>query len=496
MFRLRDLLSFERIVIQCHDNPDADALASAFAVHTYLKENGKESRIVYSGFLKIRKCNLQLMTEGLNIPVEYVRKLDNPDLLLCVDCQYGEGNVTKHKAEAVAVIDHHLQTSGKFDLGVIQSHFGSCSTVVWDLLCSEGFDFTKNKDVSTALYYGLYSDTNNFSETRHPLDKDMRDSLVCDKSMIERLRFCNLTLEELEVAGVALLRNNNNTDKRYALFRAEECDPNILGFISDIGLQVNTIDVCVVYSQFENGAKLSIRSCSNEVMASEYAEFLTEGVGTGGGHKEKAGGFIQKSFIDAIGITITEYMNRKTAEYFDSFDVIYQTDHNIDVSCMKTYRKKPVPIGYVPSTDIFEENVPVMIRALVGDINTRVSKDTYFMVGVKGEVYPIKADKFCSYYDISEKKPCIKCDYAPTVKNKLTGETKEFLPYIRSCASNGLSRTYIAPLKRNTKIFTELNIEGYLYGRPGDYLAVKCGDLNDVYIIKKDVFEKTYEECE
>ena len=49
MFSIADLLDWDGIVIQCHDFPDADTIASAFAVHVYLREKGKSSRIVYSG---------------------------------------------------------------------------------------------------------------------------------------------------------------------------------------------------------------------------------------------------------------------------------------------------------------------------------------------------------------------------------------------------------------------------------------------------------------
>ena len=37
--RLRELLDYKNIVIQCHDNPDADAIASGFGIYLYLKEN-------------------------------------------------------------------------------------------------------------------------------------------------------------------------------------------------------------------------------------------------------------------------------------------------------------------------------------------------------------------------------------------------------------------------------------------------------------------------
>ena len=44
--KLRDLLKYKDIVIQCHDNPDADALASGYAVFKYLESRGKKPRLV------------------------------------------------------------------------------------------------------------------------------------------------------------------------------------------------------------------------------------------------------------------------------------------------------------------------------------------------------------------------------------------------------------------------------------------------------------------
>ena len=40
--KLRELLEFNQIIVQCHDNPDADAIASGYALYQYLKRNGKE----------------------------------------------------------------------------------------------------------------------------------------------------------------------------------------------------------------------------------------------------------------------------------------------------------------------------------------------------------------------------------------------------------------------------------------------------------------------
>ena len=61
--KLSDLLIYDNIVIQCHDNPDADALASGFGLYLYFTEKGKQVRFVYSGKYKIQKSNLVLMLQ-------------------------------------------------------------------------------------------------------------------------------------------------------------------------------------------------------------------------------------------------------------------------------------------------------------------------------------------------------------------------------------------------------------------------------------------------
>ena len=95
--RLAELLAYNNIIIQCHDNPDADSIASGYAAYVYLQENGKEVRLIYGGRNAIRKSNLVMMVKELEIPIEHVRNMSEAEpaeLLVTVDCQYGEGNVT------------------------------------------------------------------------------------------------------------------------------------------------------------------------------------------------------------------------------------------------------------------------------------------------------------------------------------------------------------------------------------------------------------------
>ena len=107
--KLSTLLKYNEIVIQMHDNPDADAIASGFALYSYFAAKGKNVSFIYSGRYKIQKTDLKMMIEKLDIPIEY-RQMDDSyikGLIITVDCQYGAGNVYKYKADDVVVIDHH-----------------------------------------------------------------------------------------------------------------------------------------------------------------------------------------------------------------------------------------------------------------------------------------------------------------------------------------------------------------------------------------------------
>lgn len=319
--RLQELEHYNPITIQCHDNPDADALASGFGLYTYFKEKDKDVSLIYTGRNRIQKTNLRLMVENLHIPIEYVENPDIPikGLLITVDCQYGAGNVTRLTAKHVAVIDHHQLEISNGDLSEIRPDVGSCATVVWHMLTEEGFSFENRVELGTALYYGLYSDTNQFSEIYHRLDMQLRDSVPFHKDLISLFRNSNLSLEEMEIAGVAMIQHVYNEKYRYDIVKTRPCDPNILGFISDFVMQVDGVDSCVVYNHQEDGIKFSVRSCLKDVYANELASYLGGNIGSGGGHSEKAGGFLIRSKYGPIADEFDpeKYFCEKMNTYFD-----------------------------------------------------------------------------------------------------------------------------------------------------------------------------------
>jgi phosphoglycolate phosphatase len=499
MFTLSALKKYGGIVIQCHDNPDADGIASAFALYSYFLHKGKQARIVYGGKYPITKPVLLEMIRMLAIPIRFVREIGETDALVITDGQYGAENVTFFAAENVYEIDHHIADSDATAAvagSIINPLIGSCSTIVWDLLRKENFSFASEMNVSTALYYGLYTDTRGFTEIYYPLDKDMRDYLCHDAAALADLRETCMQCSEVVISGVTL-KSSNKTENgiRYSIFKADPCDPAALSAIGDMALSEEN-DACVVYSETADSVRVSVSSRVREVMASDFIGYITENAGFGGGCAAKGSGYVMSDEIAVLGVTADEYIDKKTADYFACYDMVDAAAHNLDVSIMPLYKKKKIPIGYVPSADIFGPQSPIMIRTLEGDAEATVSDDIYIMVGIFGEAYPIRRQKFMQTYKTGKGK--IKTDYlySPTVRNRATGEVKELRGIIKPCVAKGSVTIHARPVTKVTKVFTSWNTDGYMLGKPGDYIAVRSDDYNDVYIVRKDIFDITYERQE
>ncbi len=498
--KLSELLKYDKICIQMHDNPDPDALASAYALYLYFTGKGKSARIVYGGRGPIQKSNLRLMMAEIGIDATYYKKPGEhvEGLLLTVDCQYGESNVTHFEAKNIAIIDHHqaaVKVSGASDdMTEIHSYLGSCSTLVWKMLKDEGIDISENKGLNTALYYGLMTDTGNFVEIHHPLDRDMMDDLKYDKTMIYHFCNSNISLDELRIAGDALVDYKYNEKHKFTVVASQPCDPNILGLISDLALQVDVVDTCLVYNELGDGYKFSVRSCVKDAHADDLAEYIAEGIGGGGGHIDKAGGFVAKAKLeDKYGMKAAEYFNMRLLSYFEDILLVHANDYHIDTSDMKKYYKKPLIIGYVDPLKFLDAGENVVIRTLEGDFELTMDGSFYVMIGIMGEVYSIEKEKFARTYEIVDEKYEIKTDYLPTIRRQRDGKTIDIAKYAGSCRAKGITSVLAKPLKTQMKIYPVWSEDNYMLGHVGDFVACKEDDTQDIYIIEKEIFGKTYE---
>jgi len=500
IMKLTEMLDYPYITIQCHDNPDPDAIASGFAIWTFLQGKGCHVRLIYGGVKPMTKANLILMCQLLSIQMEHVttqEQFGRCDLLVVVDAQYGAGNVTKFECDNVWVIDHHQEPNrlpSNVQKSLIRPNIGSCATILWDLLLKSDYPVNKNIPLGTALYYGLASDTKHFSEVYHPLDKDLRDMVAFNNSTITRLYNTNLSVNELTIAGDALNDFVTNASHRYAYTNVAPCDPNILGIVSDMLIQVDCVDSCVAFSDTGIGYKLSVRSSVAEIRADELARYLCSDIGSGGGHKTKAGGFISKNLYNGKhpGINFDEYIDSRMTEYHTSSTIMHTDKDRVDTSLMKKYIKSKVVLGVAFAKDFLPTGMPLLIRTLEGDIDIVAADDTCLMVGIKGEVYPITMQKFNRTYSLADMERDEETEYQPRITNRKTGDSYPLMPFLNTCVPKQAMPIFAKRLEKRLKIFTAWDSENYYLGDVGDYLAVRIDDPSDYYIIEGDVFERTY----
>ena len=89
-----------------------------------------------------------------------------------------------------------------------------------------------------------------------------------------------------------------------------------------------------------------------------------------------------------------------------------------------------------------------------------------------------------------------KPEYAPTIKNRENGETLPLTDFAKLCVPTGEVHIHARPLDRGVKIFTAWDKNKYMLGRPGDYLAVRCDDHHDIYVVEQDIFARSYDEIQ
>ena len=291
---LQRFLKYSDICIQCHNNPDADAIGAAFGLYRYFSEKDIQTSIIYGGPGKVAKSNLLMMIDQCKIPIQYVTENPETELLLMVDCQYGSGNVQKFDADHIAIIDHHIQMVDSKEDYLIKSNYQSCSTIVYELLKEEGYPVEEDQDLKTVLLYGLYTDTASFSDLFGTADMAMRAKIFSENPLFEKLIKTNMSVAELLVVSDAMYNHFFDVERRFSIVEALKCDQTVLGIIGDMMIQVDAIYLNFAYTETGNGYQISIRSCDDKLRADKIAAFVCDGIGSGGGHKKKAGGRIQR----------------------------------------------------------------------------------------------------------------------------------------------------------------------------------------------------------
>jgi phosphoglycolate phosphatase len=492
---LRLLPDCEDVTIQCPDDPDADALASAYALYRFFHARGKRAAILYAGSKAIDKPALLTMIDRLELPLVHGALPQSWKGLLVVIAGRSSAVSVKNAATTQVCIGNAIPEGPLPNLCDLRPYLSSCSTLVWQLLTK--VEFTIDRNLAAALRFGLYSASNGFTEFRFPLDRDMADALDYDNFLFNAFKRSSLHIETLLQSINVLHCLEYQMEGNFLLINVLPCEPETLRFVSDLSLQVQGVDLAVAYMETGQGLRFCIRSGTREVKASHLTDWILENLPyLGGGAQEKGGGFIlaQDYKRQHQELSPREFFIERLHSHQRDYDIIDCRD-NPRTGVLYAYQKLPVVQGYVRCSRLFPRRTRLHIRMLEGDITVTVDSQTYLMIGLAGEVYPINRATFAKAYTKTEAPFQPALPYTPTVFAHDSVERVALLDHAESCVSKE-KRVLARQIEHGIKLFTLWDQDSYVCGKPGDWLVQRRENRHDLYIIKKDIFPELYEPVE
>lgn len=315
--RLRVAYSDARApLILTHDNPDPDALASAFALKDLLSHlNGLQATVAFSGMIG-RAENRALIRE-LGLTPEPLTTLDLSqfDAFALVDTQPGTGNNSlPEDRPLVAVIDHHPRRpyAGKVSYVDVREHYGATATMLTEYARECGMPLSQ--PIATALFYAIKSETQDLG----------RETSEADRTAYLRL------LEQADMPTVARIHRARVPQEYFRAFRdaidraeiigpvvmtdlGAVAAPDIVAEIADFLLRLRGTDWSCCFGRHHNMVSVSLRTTDPRAHAGRIIRTVTHGIGSAGGHGTMAGGQIPV-VGDRYSDTVAEVRSRLLVE--------------------------------------------------------------------------------------------------------------------------------------------------------------------------------------
>jgi nanoRNase/pAp phosphatase (c-di-AMP/oligoRNAs hydrolase) len=315
--KLRKLPPKKSVLILTHDNPDPDAIASAWGLSYLLKKKlGLPSKIVYSGL--IGRAENRALVRVLKIPLDRYENhtWDKDESIVMVDSQpYTRNNALPMDIVPDGNIDHHpLRKTTKYGkFALIDEHIGATSTIITASFKRQKLFMPKK--IATALFYAIRSETKDLGWEESDLDYKNYLYLLprVDFEALHTIVHPRLPREYYEMIRTAINRSRIfNTVVVCPI--GEVPYPELPAEIADFLIFRENIDLSLVMGVYQNDMYLSIRSLHRKVNSAELMRNIIQGYGTGGGHEIMAGGKIpdvSPKVIKSVEETITQRLLKR-----------------------------------------------------------------------------------------------------------------------------------------------------------------------------------------
>ena len=313
--------NYRNFVITSHVNPDGDSIGSEIALHTYLKNLGKNSRIInYSktpdNYAFLDKNNIIEKFDE----TEHKKVIENTEVIFILDTnEYSRTRTMEpllKSSKAVKVcIDHHLgPNKNGFDYYISDTESPATGEILYSIFSESGNSISP--EIANALYTAIMTDTGSFRFPRtdhetHNITAELIKagadpvklySEVYDKATIGRLKLLSLFL-----SNVKLVYDDNLIYGKLFLKDFEETNTNVFdteGF-SNYLMSIESVRLSLIFTEVQRGIKISFRS-KGDIFVNDLAREFG-----GGGHMNAAGAFIVNGNMD----TLTDEVLSKAKKY-------------------------------------------------------------------------------------------------------------------------------------------------------------------------------------
>jgi nanoRNase/pAp phosphatase (c-di-AMP/oligoRNAs hydrolase) len=267
--------------------PDPDSIASNLALRTLLLKSIKYATTGYVGEIT-RQENIALV-KLLSVPLEKIEEIDFTEFnrTAIVDGQPTHFNHLGDRHFDV-IIDHHPVTKG-YDSSFqdIRPSYGSTSTIMTEYLNAAGIK--PSTRLSTALLYGIKTDTNNFERDTRAEDVWAFRYLFprANKNVLHKIELSELSPEILNYFKMAFDRMKILKDKIF-VHMGEIDNPDVCVQLADFLMRVNNISWTVISSVINGNLVIVLRSDGYRKNAGKMASKLFGDLGSAGGHRSAA----------------------------------------------------------------------------------------------------------------------------------------------------------------------------------------------------------------
>lgn len=305
----RRLLQAKRVMVVCHENPDADALGSALGVALALESLGARVNTVCADPVPDMYAFMPQVARFSKAPEPDL----DPDLIVTCDCGDLErvGSVLQDQAvlfERVPIvnIDHHVSNPGFGAVDWVDAESAATCEQVALLLPHLGLGFDAvGGDIVQNLMAGLVFDTATFAHSNTtPRTLRVASELVAagaELPMIARRIYRTKPNPQLRLFGRALARFEASEDGRvvWSVLRDEDYDATgasrqMAEGLIDLLAQSESADVAILFKDMGDLVRVSVRTRDDGVDATE----LTGAFG-GGGHARAAGATVEHPISQA-----------------------------------------------------------------------------------------------------------------------------------------------------------------------------------------------------